>query len=336
MNSAFAAGFFGQYSARSAERREAARRREERLEDIMEQRRTNLLQLAASRGGSYGSTGTSGSGSQESKTAEINAYGKYLVGKGVEEDTVASLMATNDVSGLGQLVKNIQTAEAKYESTGESFTPDLLNGVIQDTVSVDSKTYTLNMDDFLGSLGLNPEDYEYSPEELAIAGVGQEKVVPGKIVPGVIADPAEKFSPSDLKNITEQLIEPSLDMAKKELAGYKKMVADLQEGKPLYEDLNGDMETVNYFRNLATDRISSITGVIDSTKEDSYSDLLDMYGRNSFEALDRYYNLTERGVPIPYLGDGSAILQLPSGQEEYFDHVLGQYGITNYKYYTPE
>jgi hypothetical protein len=54
MNSAFAAGFFGQYSARSAERREAkreeekelrdaARRREERLEILMEQRKNALI-----------------------------------------------------------------------------------------------------------------------------------------------------------------------------------------------------------------------------------------------------------------------------------------------------
>ena len=335
MNSAFAAGFFGRAADIMTEKRLAKREREERMEVIMEQRRTNLFKLAADRAARGGGTGKSG-GSGPSSAKEIEAYGQFLVGKGVEKDTVARLMATNDSKGLGELVDNIRKAEATYKTAAEDFTPELINDVINNTVSVNSETYTLEMGDFLTSLGLNPEDYNYTPEELAAAGLGEEKTVPGKIVPAVVPEPREKISTSARKDIIEQIREPSLDMARKEFAGYKRMINDLAEGGPLYEDLGGDPETVNYFRGLAAERVSTLSTVFDQVKEGSYTGLLDMYGQNAFEALDKYYKLTEMGVPIPYLGDGSSILQLPSGQEEYFDHVLGQYGVTNYKYYTPE
>ena len=335
MNSAFAAGFFGRAADIMTEKRLAKREREERMEVIMEQRRTNLFKLAADRAARGGGTGKSG-GSGPSSAKEIEAYGQFLVGKGVEKDTVARLMATNDSEGLGELVDNIRKAEATYKTAAEDFTPELINDVINNTVSVNSETYTLEMGDFLTSLGLNPEDYNYTPEELAAAGLGEERTVSGKIVPAVIPEPTEIMSPSYLKEIKEQLVQPSLDMAKKEFSGYSRMITDLQEGGALYEDLSGDLETINYLRNLAAERRQTLSRVLDQAKEKSYTSLLDIYGQNAFEAYDKYYKLTERGVPMPYLGDGSSILQLPSGQEEYFDHVLGQYGITNYKYYTPE
>lgn len=335
MVSGIVAGFFGAMGEDIKEERAAKAAREERMELLMEQRRQSLLKLAADRAARGGGTGKSG-GSGPSSAKEIEAYGQFLVSKGVEKDTVARLMATNDSKGLGELVDNIRKAEATYKTAAEDFTPELLNDVISNTVSVNSETYTLEMGDFLSSLGLDPTDYNYTPEELSAAGLGEEMTAPGKIVPAVIPEPTEKISISDRKNLIEQIREPSLDMARKEFSGYKRMITDLQEGGPLYEDLGGDPETVNYFRGLAAERVSTLSTLFDQVKEGSYTGLLDMYGQNAFEAIDKYYKLTERGVPIPYLGDGSSILQLPSGQEEYFDHVLNQYGITNYKYYTPE
>jgi hypothetical protein len=341
MASAFAAGFFGRLAEISAEERQAEREREARMEVIMEQRRNTVLQLAASRANSYGGTsfssgGTSSSSSgrsQESKTAEIDAYGKYLVSQGADPDRVAQLMGTNDVEGLGKLVENVRTAKAKYSTTlQEDLPPELINDVINNAVTVDSETYTINLDDVIESFGLNPEDYNFSPEELAAAGQGSTVTRKGRIVTDVIADPSKPMSPTELEKINEMARNASVELARKELVGYKKMLEDLREGGRLYNSLEGDSDTVGYFRELATRMAMDIESALDLAKEKSYVDLMDMYGQNSYSALDDVYKLTKRGMPLPYMGDNSRILKLPEEQKDYFDFVLGEYGITNYTF----
>ena len=109
MNSAFAAGFFGQYSARSAERREAkreeekelrdaARRREERLENLMFQRHSSMLPYIMER---------------QEKIKELERVQKAARAKGLR---LFGEKVTNTLENMGEL----QDVVAQYDATENS------------------------------------------------------------------------------------------------------------------------------------------------------------------------------------------------------------------------
>jgi hypothetical protein len=109
MNSAFAAGFFGQYSARSAERREAkredekelrdaARRREERLENLMFQRHSSMLPYIMER---------------QEKIKELERVQTAARAKGLR---LFGEKVTNTLENMGEL----QGVVAQYDATENS------------------------------------------------------------------------------------------------------------------------------------------------------------------------------------------------------------------------
>ena len=109
MNSAFAAGFFGQYSARSAERREAkreeekelrdaARRREERLENLMFQRHSSMLPYIMER---------------QEKIKELERVQRAARAKGLR---LFGEKVTNTLENMGEL----QDVVAQYDATENS------------------------------------------------------------------------------------------------------------------------------------------------------------------------------------------------------------------------
>lgn len=330
------AGFWSGFGKGFSEGLDRNERRRQFEETLKEKRRDTLLQLGAANAKRTSRSGRSSTGGSSEDSAKLFASGRFLAKAGVDEDLVASLVATQDLDAVESLVDNVRDVQTKYAELGEEIPEGYFNEALENSVTVSPQRVEYDPKTFYSNLGINIEGYDFTPEEMAIMGAGSYETIPGAAVTPEISGPQEVMSPSEIANITEQLVQPSLDLARKEYAGYKRMMVDLQEGGPLYEDLGGDSDTVEYFLQLASERALTLEQVLTQAKEESYTSLLDMYGQNAFKAYDEYYNLTARGVPMPYLGDGSTILKLPSGQEEYFDHVLGSYGITNYEYYTPE
>ena len=340
MVSAFAAGFVGRLGDIEDEKRQAKRederiekewerRRQERMENLMERRREVAIRLAASSNSYLGASSSSSSGNE--KGSELAAYGQFLVKQGVDKDRVARLMATNDVDGLGELVGQIKDAQSSYRKIGEDFTPELLNDLVENTISIDGDTYTIDTGNFFESLGINKEDYDFSPEELAVMGEGKSVTRPGKILTGADIEPRERYSPQEIEKLQEVVAQEALNTATKEFQGYNKMIVDLNEGGALYNALGGDSDVISDFRSFALDRAVQIEKALEQQKSGSFIDLMDMYGQTSFQKLDDYYRLSEAGVPMPYLGDGSKVLAIPVEQKDWYEPIFKRYGLTGYR-----
>lgn len=325
----------------SREKREYEKEREIRTEQIMADRKNMVMQLAAQRASSYGGSSSSSRGGSSSSggvssTQEVNAYGEYLVRQGASPESVARLMGTNDVAGLKGLVDNVRAAKASYAEIGQDFSPSLLQEVLDNAVAVDSQTMTISSDDIFKSLGLNADDYNFTPEERAAMGLNRTVSRPGTMVVDELPGPAESMSSSEIEGIEKRIIKDSVDLAKRESRGYTSMVQALDKGGAIYESLKNQPEALASLKTFVTDQTRLVSGALDGLKGENPStfDLMNLYGMNAFDKYDEYYGLTNRGVPIQSFEerDTRPVFPVPLESEQAaraLQELFNSYGISH-------